>query len=264
MKGPLTRAVLFSLLTLSAASPENPVKRKAATKNDSSNVGKTLKPDHADSAGQQLYNNAECYDSQLNPWTQEKGSEEWIQINQTEVDFNCEFHDLRDRESCHTKVASRVSRAFSLLITLNSKLEPRPEQLERQIRTYKLVLRHLRCLLQRQLWHPNSSPRRNQLLSLPECNQPYHPRHVFPNRPNVKIRRKIQPKGLRQKSVLLPLRTRGTRKLRMWFHAQEIIHQFRIQQFRTRHEPSLDHGREEIRRWIRYLWEDLDDGCELQ
>lgn len=95
MKGPLSRATLFSLLTLSAASPENPVKRKAATKNTSSNVGKTLTPDQADAAGLQGYNRAECYDSNLNPFTQEKGSKEWIQINQTEVDFNCKFHGMR-------------------------------------------------------------------------------------------------------------------------------------------------------------------------
>ncbi|TLD20977.1 hypothetical protein E2P81_ATG08641 [Venturia nashicola] len=88
MRGPLSRAALLSLLTLSAANPETPVKRKAATKNTSSNVGKTLTPPHADAAGVQGYNRAECYDSNLNPFTQEKGSKDWIQINQTDVDFN--------------------------------------------------------------------------------------------------------------------------------------------------------------------------------
>jgi hypothetical protein len=81
------------MLTLSAASQEDLVKRKIS-KNTSSNVGKTLVPDNAAAAGTQGYNRAECYDSNLNPYTQEKGSKEWIQINQTEVNYNCKFHEF--------------------------------------------------------------------------------------------------------------------------------------------------------------------------
>jgi hypothetical protein len=89
MREALSRAALFCMVTLSAASHDDLVKRKV--KNTSSNVGKTLVPDNAAAAGTQGYNRAECYDSNLNPYTQEKGSKEWIQINQTVVDYNCKF-----------------------------------------------------------------------------------------------------------------------------------------------------------------------------
>jgi hypothetical protein len=81
------------MAALSAANQDSFAKRKS-TINTSSNVGKTLVPDAASAAGIQGYNRAECYDSNLNPYTQEKGSKQWIQINQTEVDFNCKFREI--------------------------------------------------------------------------------------------------------------------------------------------------------------------------
>src|ERR1700712_3310218 len=95
MKGVLSRAALFCMATLSAANQNDLVERKVSkVKNTSSNVGKTLVPDNAAAAGTQGYNRAECYDSNLNPYTQEKGSKEWIQINQTVVDYNCKFREV--------------------------------------------------------------------------------------------------------------------------------------------------------------------------